>query len=106
MNTYTPAPVNTEDVVIPASANALIERLAENAHENWAAQRISEGWTYGPVRNDELKQHPDLVPYAELSDGEREYDRITAMESIRLIVKLGYTLTPVDEPIPRDRLSE
>lgn len=91
-NTYTPCPVNVDDVVIPAELEELREAIAENIHEVWAAGRIKEGWTYGPERDDKLKKHPDLIPYAELTDGEKQYDRETAMNTIKLVIKLGYNL--------------
>lgn len=49
---------------------------------------------YGPARNDELKQHPGLVPYDELSESEKEYDRVTAMEALKAIYALGYKIVP------------
>ena len=90
--TYTPKPVNVDNVVIPAELEELREAIAENIHEVWAAGRIKEGWTYGPERDDKLKKHPDLIPYAELTDGEKQYDRETAMNTIKLVIKLGYNL--------------
>ena len=68
----------------------LREAIAENAHDVWALARIREGWTYGAERDDQKKQHPDLVPYSALSDGEKEYDRIMAMNTIKLVMKLGF----------------
>jgi class 3 adenylate cyclase/tetratricopeptide (TPR) repeat protein len=73
---------------------ALTERLARNGHDLWARQRLSEGWSYGPERNDRKKEHPGLVPYEELSDSEKEYDRRTALESIKMLLALGYTIEP------------
>jgi hypothetical protein len=73
----------------------LLERLAENTHEVWASQRMSEGWTHGPRRDDAKKQHPCLIPYARLSEVEKEYDRNTAMETIRVILALGYEIRKV-----------
>jgi len=81
-----------DDVVIPAELEILREAIAENIHEVWAAGRIKEGWTYGPVRDDKLKKHPDLIPYSDLPDGEKQYDRETAMNTIKLVIKLGYNL--------------
>lgn len=66
--------------------------LAKNAHENWAALRIAEGWRYGPRRDDALRQHPSLVPYERLSESEKEYDRRTAVETIKTILSLGYRI--------------
>jgi hypothetical protein len=71
------------------------EKIAENVHDVWAEGRVKEGWTYGETRNDELKQHPCLVPYGDLSDSEKEYDRNTAMETLKLIMKLGYKIEKV-----------
>lgn len=87
---YNPQPINVEDITLDASLEDLTEAIAENAHDIWARARMDEGWTYGPVRDDEKKQHPDLVPYSQLSDSEREYDRIMAMNTLRLVRRLGY----------------
>ena len=90
---YTPKPIDTAAVTLPTDLEDLTEHLAENAHDHWALQRMSEGWTYGPKRDDAAKHHPDLVPYADLTDGEKEYDRKTAMETLKAIVALGYTIS-------------
>ena len=89
---YTPKPVDTDGVVLGDEIEALCEALAKNTHEVWAAGRIAEGWTYGPERDDAARRHPCLVPYEELSDSEREYDRATSRETLRLIVKLGFRI--------------
>jgi hypothetical protein len=91
---YTPNPINTSDVTLPDSIRELTEKLAESNHDNWALGRLREGWTYGPARDDELKQHPGLVPYAELPEGEKEYDRVTAMGALKAIYALGYKIVP------------
>ncbi len=89
---YQPKPVDTAQVQLPRDLLDLIERLAEHNHDIWAQQRIADGWTYGPQRDDAKKQHPDLVPYAELPEGEKEYDRKTAIGLIKAIVALGYRI--------------
>lgn len=89
---YQPNPINTDDVVLKEELLKLTEQIAENVHEVWAKGRIADGWKYGPARNDEKKETPCLVPYAQLSESEKEYDRNTAMETIKLIIKLGYTI--------------
>ncbi len=91
--TYTPTPADTSDIQIPADIESLTEALAENTHDVWAAGRIKQGWTYGPTRNDTTKETPCLVPYADLPDSEKAYDRMTAQETIKLILKLGYRIT-------------
>lgn len=90
--TYIPQPISTEDVELSKDILELSERIAENVHEVWAASRMSEGWTYGRERNDALKQHPCLIPYDELPETEKDYDRNTAMQTLKLIQKLGYTI--------------
>lgn len=90
---YNPTPIDTSDVTLPNELLALIEQIAANVHDVWAAQRIKEGWTYGKARDNTAKTTPDLVPYQELPEKEKEYDRRTALETIRLITKLGYQIT-------------
>ena len=87
---YRPAPIDVADVELSPELLELREAMAENAHEIWAAGRMAEGWKYGPKRDDTQKLHPDLLPYSDLPDSEKEYDRQTAMNTIRLLRKLGY----------------
>lgn len=89
---YIPKPVETNSVVVPQELLILSERIAQNAHEVWAAGRIADGWTWGPSRDDVRKNHPCLVPYEELSEGEKEYDRRTSMETIKMILSFGYEI--------------
>lgn len=90
---YIPRPVDTCDVELPAELLPLAEEMARNVHEVWARNRINDGWTYGSERNDSLRQHPCLVPYEELPEEEKEYDRATSLETLRLILKAGFTIT-------------
>lgn len=90
--TYTPAPLDTRDIDLPKELDELIERMARNVHDVWAQGRIAEGWTYGEQRDDKLKTHPCLVPYEALPDAEREYDRQTAVQTLKLILKLGFKI--------------
>ena len=90
---YTPNPIDTSSVVLPEELAPLAEELAKNVHEVWAKTRIEQGWTYGDTRDDLRKQHPCIVPYDELSEGEKEFDRNTSQETLRLIIKLGYKIT-------------
>ncbi|PWL58542.1 MAG: Ryanodine receptor Ryr [Bacteroidales bacterium] len=89
---YNPQPISVEDIDLDADLEDLTEAIAENAHDIWARARMDEGWAYGPVRDDAKKQHPDLVPYAQLPDSEKEYDRIMAMNTLRLVRRLGYDI--------------
>ncbi len=92
MKNYTPKPIDLSDVTLHDDLHELQEAIAENAHEIWAQNRQSQGWTYGPQRNDDLKQTPDMVPYSKLPDSEKLYDREMAMQTIKLLHKLGYDL--------------
>lgn len=92
MKTYTPSPLNAENITLPDNLTELTEAMARNVHEVWALGRVKEGWKYGETRNDELKTHPGLVPYEELPDSEREYDRQTAIQTLKLIMKLGFDI--------------
>ena len=92
MTEYVPKPIDTSDVKLPEDLLLLTEKIAENVHEVWAAGRISEGWTYGEKKDVEKKKTPLLVPYGELPESEKDYDRNTAIETLKLIVKLGYTI--------------
>lgn len=92
-NDYTPQPIDTEEVVLPKELNLLAEEIAKNVHEVWAEGRIKDGWTYGKERDDVQKHHPCLVPYEKLSENEKEYDRNTSQETLKLIMKLGFKIT-------------
>ena len=92
-NNYTPHPIDTKDVALPKDLNALAEDIAKNVHEVWSEGRMKDGWTYGEVRNDAERKHPCLEPYEELSEEEKEYDRNTSVETIKLILKLGFKIT-------------
>lgn len=87
-----PHPLDTSAITLPADLLALAETLAENIHENWAQLRIIQGWTLGEARDDARKEHPCLVPYAELTEEERDYDRRTSQETLKTVLALGWTI--------------
>ena len=89
---YSPEPLDTSRVELSADLLELTEVLAKNTHEVWATQRLAEGWKYGPERNDVEKLHPCLVAYEDLPENERDYDRNTAMEALKVIRKLGFKI--------------
>jgi hypothetical protein len=91
---YLPAPIVTDGVQVPKEIINLRELLARNAHEVWALQRLKQGWTWGPVRDDAGKKHPCLIPYEQLPDSEKEFDRATAVETIKAIISLGFRISP------------
>lgn len=89
---YTPQPLDVSDVKLPEDLEQLVEKMSKNVHEVWAESRMKQGWKYGRQRNDELKTHPCLVPYEELSEEEKEYDRNTSIGTLKLIMKLGFKI--------------
>ena len=97
MNDYRPKPIDTTGVTLPEELMRLSEVIAENVHEVWSTGRIAEGWTYGEKKDAVLKTTPLLIPYDKLPESEKEYDRRTAFETLRLIVKLGYRIVPENE---------
>jgi len=90
---YMPQPIDTKDVQLPKELETLIEQMAKNVHEVWAQNRMNQGWTYGKERNDELKHHPCLIPYEVLNEEEKGYDRDTSIETLKLILKLGFKIS-------------
>lgn len=92
-NMYVPQPMDTSDIQLPKELDVLLEQMAKNVHEVWAESRIAQGWRYGEERNDTLKHHPCLVPYEELPEVEKAYDRDTALGTLKLISKLGFKIT-------------
>lgn len=93
MQIYTPKPIDTSDVALPNNLEELAEKIAENVHEVWSAGRTADGWTYGEQRDDTNKKHPCLVQYSELTEDEKDYDRRTSQETIKLILKLGFKIS-------------
>ena len=89
---YLPQPQNTDDIELGSDLLELVEALAEDVHEQWAAARMRDGWRYGPARDDRNKLHPCLVPYGELPESEKEYDRISAVSTLKLIRKFGFDI--------------
>ena len=90
--TYRPKLIDLEYVELPDSFDELREAIAENAHDRWALERQSEGWTYGPKRDDSKLETPDMVPYAQLPESEKQYDRLLAEDTIKLFIALGYKI--------------
>ena len=85
--------MDTSDVQLPKELDELVEQMSKNVHEVWAQSRMSQGWTYGEQRNDTLKTHPCLIPYEDLPEVEKAYDRDTALGTLKLIVALGFKIT-------------
>ena len=93
MKQYVPHPMDTSDIELGKDIVELGELLARNTHEVWAQSRVEQGWVFGEKRDDVRRETPCLVEYEELSEEEKDYDRHTAMETLKVIVKLGYKIT-------------
>lgn len=91
-NVYVPQPLNLEEVVLPEEVLELSEKIAKNMHDVWTEQRMNEGWTYGEERNDLEEKHPCLVEYENLPESEKEYDRNTALSSLKMVYALGFEI--------------
>lgn len=89
---YNPKPIETKEIQLSDELKSLSEVLAKHVHEVWAKGRIEQGWEFGPVRDERLKQTPCLVPYEELTEEEKDYDRNTSQETLRLLLKMGYRI--------------
>ncbi len=89
---YVPHPIDVDNIPLDGELEELQEAIAENAHDVWAEARMNDGWKYGKERDDRRKLHPDLVPYTALPDSEKEYDRIMAFKTIKLVKKLGFDI--------------
>ena len=90
---YIPKPIDTTGIELPDELKMLVEQMSENVHEVWAETRVKQGWTYGLERSDRLKTHPCLIPYSELPEAEKEYDRNTSISTLKLILKLGFKIS-------------
>lgn len=95
---FNPSPIRTDDVELSEDLVQLSECIAENVQNVWASSRMAEGWTWGKERNDALRRHPCLVPYGELPESEKDYDRNTALETLKLIQKLGFAIIKKEKP--------
>ena len=89
---YEPSPIGLDDVELSEDLSELQEAIAENAHEIWAKNRRDQGWSYGPERNDQKKETPDMIPYCNLPETEKLYDREMAMQTLKLVKKLGFEI--------------
>lgn len=89
---YVPCPEDLSGISLAEEITILSESIAKNVHEVWAKARMEEGWTYGEFRDDQLKEHPCLVPYEDLPEEEKAYDRNTALDTLKLLIKWGFKI--------------
>jgi len=82
-----------EKITLPAAITDRIESIAKNVHDEWTRKKLAEGWKYGPFYDNKNKIHPSLVPYDELPESEKEYDRLTAITALKITVSLGFKIS-------------
>ncbi len=92
MKIYISIPIDTSEITLLKELIPLLESLSKHVHDTWMASRIADGWVWGEERNDELKTHPCIVPYEELSEEEKDYDRRTSQETLKFIIEQGYEI--------------
>ena len=92
---YIPTPIDTSDIQLPEELSPLLEAMAKNVHEIWAQERMDQGWSYGEKRDDDKKHHPCLIAYEDLPEEEKNYDRNTSVETLKLIMKLGFKIEKI-----------
>lgn len=90
---YIPHPADLSGVALPAQLLELAEEISKNVHEVWAQNRMNEGWTYGPERDHKKRTTPCLIPYEQLPEEEKAYDRETALNTLKYILSLGFQIT-------------
>lgn len=93
---YNPQPIDISNVQLDDDLLDLTETIAQDVHDIWAVRRFAEGYSYGPERDDSKMQHPDLVPYADLSESEKDYDREMSIHAIKLVKRLGYRILNIN----------
>ncbi|KYO28312.1 ryanodine receptor 3 isoform C [Alligator mississippiensis] len=98
-NGYKPAPLDLSEVKLLPSQEVLVDKLAENAHNVWAKDRIKQGWTYGIQQDLKNKRNPRLVPYALLDERTKKSNRDSLREAIRTFAGYGYNIEPPDQEI-------
>ena len=89
---YIANPADLDSVQLPENILALREYIAENVHEDWSHQRMAEGYVYAEKTDEKNKTNKDLVPYCELLDSEKQYDRDMAYNTLRMLYKMGYVI--------------
>ncbi|XP_072301849.1 ryanodine receptor 3 isoform X1 [Eucyclogobius newberryi] len=94
---YKPAPLELSDIKLNAGQEFLVDKLAENAHNVWAKDRIKQGWTYGIQQDLKSRRNPRLVPYALLDERTKKSNRDSLREAIRTLVGYGYDIDPPDQ---------
>lgn len=92
MKQYIPHPIDLTEINIDISLVEDMERIAQNIHDTWAQQRALQGWQYGEQYDGVQKKHPCMMEYKDLPESEKNMDRVTVEQTIRMLLWLGYSI--------------
>ena len=93
-SSFVPKPIEVSDIILPRSYSHIMQHIAEYLHDVWTVNKIDYGWGYDPVRNDERKLHPDLIPYSLMTESQKKWDLELAEKTIQTLKALGYDIKP------------
>ncbi|TSO67486.1 Ryanodine receptor 3 [Bagarius yarrelli] len=96
-NGYKPMPLELSEVKLSPAQELLVDKLAENAHNVWAKDRVKQSWTYGIQQDPKNKRNPRLVPYVLLDERTKKSNRDSLREAIRTLIGCGYNVEPSDQ---------
>uniref|UniRef100_A0A8C9RP23 Ryanodine receptor 2 n=1 Tax=Scleropages formosus TaxID=113540 RepID=A0A8C9RP23_SCLFO len=94
---YKPAPMDLSHIKLSSTQEAMVDKLAENAHNVWARDRIRQGWTYGIQQDVKNRRNPRLVPYALLDERTKKSNKDSLREAVRTLLGYGYNLEAPDQ---------
>lgn len=92
MKEYIPHPIDLSEVTIDRSMEKDLERIAKNVHETWAEQRRLRGWEYGEIFDEAEQKHPCMKEYEDLPESEKDMDRATVLQTVKMLLWMGYTI--------------
>ncbi|TMS22614.1 Ryanodine receptor 2 [Larimichthys crocea] len=94
---YKPAPLDLSHIKLTSTQEAMVDKLAENAHNVWARDRIRQGWTYGIQQDVKNRRNPRLVPYVLLDERTKKSNKDSLREAVRTLLGYGYNLEAPDQ---------
>uniref|UniRef100_A0A4W6FE05 Ryanodine receptor 2 n=1 Tax=Lates calcarifer TaxID=8187 RepID=A0A4W6FE05_LATCA len=94
---YKPAPLDLSHIKLTSTQEAMVDKLAENAHNVWARDRIHQGWTYGIQQDVKNRRNPRLVPYTLLDERTKKSNKDSLREAVRTLLGYGYNLEAPDQ---------
>ena len=86
--TYKPNPVDLSEIKLDAELSEDVEKISCHIHEVWAKNRIENGWEYDNAD----ENHPCLIKYEDLPEAEKNLDRATVTQTIKMLLHLGYEI--------------